>query len=54
MPNYRLQECLDAHEMLKSMNRLTFLESLRCLRWALWDEERRRMIGFREAFAPAA
>lgn len=53
VPNYRLQECLDAHEMLKSMNRLTFRESLKCLRWALWDEGARRMVGFRDLAARA-
>jgi omega-6 fatty acid desaturase (delta-12 desaturase) len=46
IPNYRLQECLDACPELAQMNRLTFLESLKCVRWALWDEDSRKMIPF--------
>ncbi len=46
IPNYRLQECLDGHEMLGRVGRLTLRDSLRCLRLALWDEETRKMVGF--------
>ncbi|MCB9991223.1 MAG: fatty acid desaturase [Rhodospirillales bacterium] len=48
VPNYRLQECLDAHDALQTLNRMTFRDSLQCVRWALWDEGARKMIGFRE------
>jgi omega-6 fatty acid desaturase (delta-12 desaturase) len=44
IPNYRLQECLDASPELASINRLTLWESLKCVRLALWDEERRKMV----------
>ncbi len=46
IPNYRLQECLDASPELKAMNRLTLLESLKCVRLALWDEDQRKLVGF--------
>jgi omega-6 fatty acid desaturase (delta-12 desaturase) len=46
IPNYRLQECLDAHQGLKTLNRITFWESLKYARLALWCEERRKMVGF--------
>lgn len=46
IPNYRLQECLDASPELKAMNRLTFRESLKSVRLALWDEEGRKLVGF--------
>jgi omega-6 fatty acid desaturase (delta-12 desaturase) len=46
IPNYRLQECLDGHELLGQVGRLTLLESLRCLRLALWDENARKLVGF--------
>ena len=46
IPNYRLQECLDGHEVLGRVGRLTLRESLRCLKLALWDEEARKMVGF--------
>lgn len=46
IPNYRLQECLDAHEALGRVGRLTLLESLQCMHLALWDEDARRLVGF--------
>lgn len=46
IPNYRLQECLDGHEVLGRVSRLTLLESLRCLHLALWDEDARKLVGF--------
>jgi omega-6 fatty acid desaturase (delta-12 desaturase) len=49
IPNYRLRECAAATPGLPSVNRLTFWESLKCMRLALWDEQRQRLIGFREA-----
>jgi len=48
IPNYKLQRCMDACEELKNVNRLTLLQSFKCLRWALWDEELKKMIGFRD------
>lgn len=46
IPNYRLQECLDGHEMLGQVGRLTLIESLRCVTLALWDEDARKLVGF--------
>lgn len=46
IPNYRLQECLDAMPELKSINRLTVLESLKTASLALWDPEKRRLVSF--------
>ncbi len=51
IPNYRLQECLNASPELKGMSRLTFFESLKCVRLALWDEDSRKLISFRQAAA---
>jgi acyl-lipid omega-6 desaturase (Delta-12 desaturase) len=48
IPNYRLQDCLEASPELKAINRMTLLESLKCARLKLWDESNRRLIGFRE------
>ncbi len=53
VPNYRLQECLDALPELANVNRLTLRESLGCVRLTLWDEDRRRLVGYREAMAGA-
>jgi omega-6 fatty acid desaturase (delta-12 desaturase) len=48
IPNYRLQECLDANPDLQRATRITPRDMARLFRLALWDEEGRRMIGFRE------
>lgn len=46
IPNYRLRECLEGVPEFKSLNRLTLLESLKCARLKLWDEDTRRLVGF--------
>ncbi|MDH3579205.1 MAG: fatty acid desaturase [Hyphomicrobiales bacterium] len=46
IPNYRLQECFDTAPALDGVNRLTFLESLKCVNLALWDEDERKLVGF--------
>jgi omega-6 fatty acid desaturase (delta-12 desaturase) len=48
IPNYRLQECLDANPELARARRLTLRESLGCARLALWNEDSGRMIRFRD------
>jgi len=49
IPNYRLQECLEASPRLQSINRLTLRGSLKGLWLTLWDEDRRKLVSFREA-----
>lgn len=49
IPNYRLQECLAACPELKTFNRLTFWESLKCANLSLWDEDRKRLVSFAHA-----
>jgi omega-6 fatty acid desaturase (delta-12 desaturase) len=48
IPYYRLPRVLRDHPQLAAVGRLTLLESLKCLRMALWNEEQRRGISFRE------
>ncbi len=48
IPSYRLGECLTHHPELRDINRLTLRQSLRCARLALWDEQKRRLVGFRD------
>jgi omega-6 fatty acid desaturase (delta-12 desaturase) len=53
IPYYRLPRVLRDHPQLATVGRLTLLESLQCLRMALWNEEQRRAISFREMRAIA-
>lgn len=46
IPNYRLPDCVNASPELTEMNRMTFRQSLECLKWALWDEKQQKMISF--------
>jgi len=46
IPNYRLQECLDAMPELKTINRLTIVESLKTASLALWDPKARKLVSF--------
>ncbi len=48
IPNYKLQSCLNGSRELQDMNRLTLRQSLQCVKWALWDEDNRKMVGFRD------
>ena len=54
VPNYRLQECVDAAPELNRFAKvITLRESLACWRLALWDERRRLLVSFREVRARA-
>jgi acyl-lipid omega-6 desaturase (Delta-12 desaturase) len=44
-----LPDVLRGHPKLAAIGRITLLQSLRCVRLALWDEEERRLISFGEA-----
>jgi omega-6 fatty acid desaturase (delta-12 desaturase) len=47
IPNYRLQECLNGKEELQNLNRMTIRDSLRSVSLSLWDEDARKMVGFK-------
>jgi acyl-lipid omega-6 desaturase (Delta-12 desaturase) len=48
IPYYRLPRVLRDHPELGKIGRLTLLESFRCVRLVLWDEQKQRMVSFRE------
>ena len=48
IPYYRLPEVLRDRPELGNVDRLTLFQSLKCVRLVLWDEERRRLVSFRE------
>jgi len=53
IPYYRLPRVLRDYPEPKDLNRLTLVDSFRCVRFTLWDEKRRLLISFREAQSPA-
>jgi omega-6 fatty acid desaturase (delta-12 desaturase) len=54
IPYYRLPKTLRDNPDLRNINRLTLLQSFRCVRLVLWDENRERLISFRDARKLAA
>jgi omega-6 fatty acid desaturase (delta-12 desaturase) len=54
IPSYRLHEVLADHPELRHLGRLTLRQSLGCFRIALWDEEARKVVAFRDLRTPAA
>jgi acyl-lipid omega-6 desaturase (Delta-12 desaturase) len=46
IPFYRLPRVLREHPELKAMCRITLMQSLACVRLALWDETQQRLISF--------
>ena len=51
IPFYRLPEVMRDHPELADVSRVRFLESLRCARLALWDEQRQQLVPIRAASA---
>jgi len=48
IPNYHLQRCFDEVPETRRVTTLTLWQSLKTVRLTLWDEDERRLIGFRE------
>lgn len=54
IPNYRLAACHDScQSLLPESNTISLWQALRCYRFILWDENRNRLVGFREAWIDA-
>ena len=49
VPYYRLPEVLRDHPELADLGRITLMESLRCVKLVLWDEQTKRLVSFRDA-----
>jgi len=47
IPNYNLQRCYDETPALRAVQPLTIRKSLKSMKLSLWDEEKRRLVGFR-------
>jgi len=51
VPNYELARCHQENPILDQVaNKITFIQSLRCMFNKLWDEEQEQMITYREYF----
>ena len=48
IPFYQLPRVLRDHPELRDVGRITLLNSLSCVRLALWDEAQRRLVSFRD------
>ncbi len=48
IPNYKLQECMDARPELRDINQITFWKSLKCMRLKLWDEDKKCLVNFKQ------
>ena len=48
IPFYRLRQVLRENPELGTIGRLTLWQSLKCVKLAVWDEDRQRLISFRE------
>lgn len=49
IPNYNLERCHQSHPLFQSVKPVGLFGSLKALRFRLWDEANRRLVGFREA-----
>lgn len=49
IPNYNLQKCHEADPLFQQVKPITFFASLKSLTFRLWDEERKKLVGFRRA-----
>lgn len=49
IPNYKLEQCHKENPALQRVTQLTLTQSLQTINLALWDEQRRQLVSFREA-----
>lgn len=47
IPNYNLQRCHESHPLFSSVKPVTLRSSLKSLAYRLWDESKRKLVGFR-------
>jgi len=54
IPFYRLSKVLREHPRLADIRRMTLLESFKCVKLQLWDENKRKLVSYAEARATYA
>jgi omega-6 fatty acid desaturase (delta-12 desaturase) len=47
IPNYYLRSCHESDPMFRKATRVTLRTSLKSLRYRLWDEDEKRLVGYR-------
>lgn len=48
IPNYKLEKCHKENDLFRDIKPVTFAESFSCLKLRLWNEEKQRLVSFRE------
>jgi omega-6 fatty acid desaturase (delta-12 desaturase) len=48
IPNYNLERCHNSHPLFQTVKPVTMFGSLKSITFRLWDEQRRKLVGFRE------
>lgn len=48
IPNYNLERCHQSHPIFQTVKPLTLLASFKSITFHLWDEQRRKLVSFRE------
>ena len=46
IPNYNLERCHQAHQLFQGVKPITLFHSLKSLTFRLWDEPRKKLVGF--------
>lgn len=49
IPNYRLEECHRSEQLFQTVKPVTLVSSFKCVNLRLWDERKRKMVGYRSA-----
>jgi omega-6 fatty acid desaturase (delta-12 desaturase) len=47
IPNYNLERCHNSHPLFQSVKPVTLLSSLKSFTFRLWDEQKRKLVGYR-------
>ncbi len=48
IPNYNLERCHESHPLFQSVRPVTLFGSLKTITYRLWDEQRRKLVSFRD------
>jgi omega-6 fatty acid desaturase (delta-12 desaturase) len=48
IPNYHLESCHESHPLFQTVKPVTLFSSFKSFSFRLWDEQRRRLVGYRD------